>query len=52
MDQVWMGGAIGILVLLIAALGVIQHYLREQRRSELLRNLDHHDWYRWTRVRR
>jgi hypothetical protein len=41
----------GVIVLVIAAIGVVAHYRRERRRADLLRNLDHHDWRRWTRSR-
>ncbi|WP_162842059.1 hypothetical protein [Paraburkholderia monticola] len=51
MDQSWLGTAIGLIVLVMAAYGVIAHYRRERRRADLLRNLDHHDWCRWTRSR-
>ncbi|MFC5427495.1 hypothetical protein ACFPTO_01530 [Paraburkholderia denitrificans] len=40
-----------VLVLVIAAVSVIVHHRRENHRAELLRNLDHHDWCRWTRSR-
>jgi hypothetical protein len=50
-DQSWLGMAVGLIVLVMAAGGVIAHYRREQRRADLLRNLDHHDWCRWTRSR-
>jgi hypothetical protein len=36
--------------MVIAAIGLIAHYRRERRRADLLRNLDHHDWWRWTRL--
>jgi hypothetical protein len=50
-DQSWLGTALGLIVLVMAAYGVIAHYRRERRRADLLRNLDHHDWCRWTRSR-
>ena len=43
------GILVGSFVLLIAASGVAGHYRREHRRAQLLRNLDHHEWCRWTR---
>lgn len=46
-----LGTAVGMLVLAIAAYGVMAHYRRERRRADLLRHLDHHDWCRWTRTR-
>ena len=52
MDQTWLGMAAGTIVLVIAVVGVTAHYLRERRRAELLRNLDHHEWWQWTRSRR
>ncbi|SDR47916.1 hypothetical protein SAMN05443245_6109 [Paraburkholderia fungorum] len=52
MEQTWMGIAVGTIVLVIAAAGVAAHYRRERRRADLLRNLDHHDWCRWTRPHR
>ncbi|MEM5326304.1 hypothetical protein VSR34_06800 [Paraburkholderia sp. JHI2823] len=42
--------AFGTMALAVAATSVIAHYRRERRRAELLRNLDHHDWCRWTRL--
>lgn len=51
MDQSWLVIAVGTIVLVIAALGVAAHYRREQRRADLLRNLDHREWRRWTRSR-
>jgi len=42
--------AFGTAALAVAATFVIAHYRRERRRAELLRNLDHHDWCRWTRL--
>jgi hypothetical protein len=47
MGESWMGIVIGSLVLVIAAIAMVGHYRREHRRAELLRNLDHHSWYRW-----
>lgn len=52
MGESWLGIVIGTFVLAIAATAVIAHYRREHRRAELLRNLDHHDWCRWSRSRR
>jgi hypothetical protein len=45
------GTAFGAVVLAIAAIAVVAHYRRERRRADLMRNLDHHDWCRWTRIR-
>ncbi len=52
MDQTWLGTAAGAIVLVIAVVGVMAHYLRERRRADLLRNLDHHDGWQQTRARR
>jgi hypothetical protein len=48
----WLGMVVGTIVLIIAAVGVAAHYRRERHRANLLRNLDHHEWCRWTRSRR
>ncbi|MFL9898047.1 hypothetical protein PQR71_07740 [Paraburkholderia fungorum] len=52
MGDSWLGIVIGTFVLLIAATAVTAHYRRERRRAELLKNLDHHDWCRFTTHRR
>lgn len=52
MRESWLGIASSIVILVIAAIAVAGHYRRERRREQLLRNLDHHDWCRWVRVRR
>ena len=52
MDQTWLGMAAGTVVLVIAVIGVTAHYIRERRRTNLLRNLDHHEWWQQTRSRR
>lgn len=49
MIERWMGLTIGVAALLIAIPLVISHYRREYRRGQLLRNLDHVDW--WYRTR-
>lgn len=46
LDQYGMGISVGTFVLAIAAIAVAVHYRRERRRASLLRNLDHHEWYR------
>lgn len=51
-DQTWLGVAAGTIVLVIAVVGVTAHYLRERRRADLLRNLEHHEWWQQTRSRR
>jgi hypothetical protein len=48
MSTSWWGIAGGSAALAIAAWNVVLHYRREHRRQQLLRNLDHHDW--WYRV--
>ncbi|UEP32226.1 hypothetical protein LMA02_22705 [Burkholderia sp. B21-005] len=52
MDGSWVGIVVGTFVLALAAMAVASHYRREHRRAELLRNLDHHDWCRWTHAHR
>ncbi|MFM0037280.1 hypothetical protein PQQ53_24375 [Paraburkholderia strydomiana] len=49
MIERWMGLTIGVSALLIAIPLVISHYRREHRRGQLLRNLNHVDW--WYRTR-
>ncbi|RAR54623.1 hypothetical protein C7401_124120 [Paraburkholderia unamae] len=51
MDALQLGTALGVVVLAVAAVAVIAHYRRERRRATLMRNLNHHDWCRWTRIR-
>ncbi|WP_321916578.1 MULTISPECIES: hypothetical protein [unclassified Paraburkholderia] len=51
MDPSWLAMLVGAIVLVIASCGVVAHYRRERRRADLLRNLDHHEWCRWTRSR-
>ncbi|CAB3797402.1 hypothetical protein LMG28138_04239 [Pararobbsia alpina] len=48
----WMWIVIGTLALIIAATVVVGPYRRKRHRAQLLTNLDHHDWCRWTRSRR
>jgi len=52
MVESWIGILIGTFVLVIAATAVVGHYRREHRRAQLLTNLDHHGWCRWTQSRR
>ena len=52
MNETWIGIALGGSVLLIALLSVVQHYRRERLRAELLKNLDHNSWCRFSRARR
>ncbi|PMS29450.1 hypothetical protein C0Z16_17855 [Paraburkholderia rhynchosiae] len=49
MSDSWIGIVMGSSVLVIASMLVAGHYRREQRRRQLLRNLDHHDWWGWPR---
>jgi hypothetical protein len=51
-EQSWLGMSVGTVVLFIATIGVVAHYRRERRRADLLRNLDHHEWWQWSRSRR
>lgn len=51
MNQFWLGTAVGVIVLVIAAIAVAAHYRRERRRADFLRNLDHHEWCRWATSR-
>jgi hypothetical protein len=50
MVESW-GIVVGAFVLVIAGIAVVGHYQRENRRAQLLKNLDHHDWRRLTRSR-
>lgn len=50
-DESLLGMVVGVMVLAIATYAVLAHYRRERRRADLLRNLDHHDWWHWTRSR-
>ncbi|SAL07934.1 hypothetical protein AWB81_08428 [Caballeronia arationis] len=52
MIESWIGVVIGTVGLVIAATAVVGQYRCEHRRAELLRNLDHYDWCRWTQSRR
>ncbi|CAB3796193.1 hypothetical protein LMG28614_04316 [Paraburkholderia ultramafica] len=49
MSDSWVGIVMGSFVLVIASTFVAGHYRREHRRRQLLRNLDHYDW--WDRTR-
>lgn len=49
MSDSWVGIVMGSSVLVIASMFVAGHYRREHRWRQLLRNLDHHDW--WDRTR-
>ncbi|RKU00590.1 hypothetical protein C7H84_26120 [Burkholderia sp. Nafp2/4-1b] len=46
------GSVVGIVaatfVLAFATIAAMNHRRRQHDRAELLRNLDHHDWCRWT----
>lgn len=52
LNETLIGVAVGAFALLVAAFAVVQHYRREHLRAELLKNLDHHSWCRWSRSRR
>ncbi|AYZ68417.1 hypothetical protein EGY31_33135 [Burkholderia multivorans] len=52
MDGSWIGIVVGTFVLALVARAAANHYRRVHRRAELLRNLDHHDWCRWTHAHR
>lgn len=52
MSETWIAIALGATVLLFALLSMVQHYRRERMRAELLKNLDHHSWCRFSRMRR
>jgi zinc transporter ZupT len=49
MSDSWMAIVMGSFVLVIASMFVADHCRREHRRRQLLRNLNHHDWWDWTR---
>lgn len=49
MSETFMGLTITGAALLIAMPLIVGHYRRERRRGQLLRNLDHVDW--WYRTR-
>lgn len=52
MDGSWVGIVVGTFVLALVASAAANRYRRAHRRAELLRNLDHHDWCRWTPAHR
>lgn len=47
MSGAWVWIVVGTFVLAFAAVAAMNRHRREQRRAELLRNLDHHEWCRW-----
>ncbi|MEM5315149.1 hypothetical protein [Paraburkholderia sp. JHI869] len=51
MDALEWGTAIGVMVLVIAAMAVVAHYRRERRRANLLRNLHQHNGIRSSHMR-
>jgi hypothetical protein len=51
MSDTWVGMVMGSCVLVLASIFVAGHYRREHRRQQLLRNLNHHDWWDWSRHR-
>ena len=48
MDGAWVGIMAATFVLAFAVIAAMNHRRREHHRAELLRNLDHHDWCKWT----
>ena len=49
MSDSWIAIVMGSFVLVFASMFVADHYRREHRRRRLLRNLNHFDWWDWTR---
>lgn len=50
MSEAWIGFAVGACVLACAVIAAMNRHRRAHRRAELLRNLDHHEWWYWTHV--
>ncbi|RQQ56057.1 hypothetical protein DF121_04010 [Burkholderia stagnalis] len=48
MSEAWIGFGVVACVLACAAIAAANRYRRAHRRAELLRNLDHHEWWYWT----
>ncbi|WGS47732.1 hypothetical protein LFL97_37975 (plasmid) [Burkholderia sp. JSH-S8] len=48
MSEAWVGFVVGAFVLAFAVTAAMNRHRREHRRAELLRNLDHHEWWHWT----
>lgn len=48
MDRLSVGAVVGTFLLALAAVFVTIRHRREYRRAKLLKNLDHHEWCRWT----
>jgi hypothetical protein len=45
MSETWMGLTISGVAMLVAMPLIVSHYRRERRRGQLLRNLNHEDWW-------
>ncbi|KAB0640018.1 hypothetical protein [Burkholderia stagnalis] len=48
MSEAWIGFGVVACVLACAVIAATSRYRRAHRRAELLRNLDHHEWWYWT----
>ncbi len=48
MSEAWIGFGVVACVLACAVIAATNRYSRAHRRAELLRNLDHHEWWYWT----
>ncbi|KWK50853.1 hypothetical protein WT81_25625 [Burkholderia stagnalis] len=48
MSEAWIGFGAVACVLACAVIAATNRYRRAHRRAELLRNLDHHEWWYWT----
>ncbi|KVO55671.1 hypothetical protein WT77_15780 [Burkholderia stagnalis] len=48
MSEAWIGFGVVACVLACAVIAATNRYRRVHRRAELLRNLDHHEWWYWT----
>lgn len=47
MSGAWVGFVVGAFVLAFAAAAAMNRHRHAHRRAELLRNLDHHEWWYW-----
>lgn len=47
MSEAWIVIVVGAFVLAWAVAAAMNRYRRAHRRAELLRNLDHHEWWYW-----
>ncbi len=48
MEGVCLGIAVGTIVFVVVGFSLTANYRRKRHRADLLRNLDHHEWCRWT----